>query len=62
MQAWRDDGRSNLPPEQIDTPFQLLAPVARTEADSFLRQCVIDHDVKAVDASGMLAAQCRAPQ
>jgi len=36
VQAWIDDGRTDLPPEQIDTPFQLVPPMARIEADASL--------------------------
>ncbi len=36
VQAWIDDGRADLPPERIDTPFQVLPPLARIEAQASL--------------------------
>lgn len=37
VQAWIDDGRSDLPPEQLATPFQLVPPLVRIEAESSQR-------------------------
>lgn len=36
VQSWIDDGRADLPPERIDTPFQVLPPLARIEAQASL--------------------------
>ncbi|HFZ8994133.1 TPA: fimbrial assembly chaperone [Citrobacter freundii] len=34
VQAWIDDGNTNLPPEKIDVPFILTPPVIRVAANS----------------------------